>query len=249
MKAIRMLLTAFAVMLFAQQAVAQERRAVKNGFDLSAASNKRIIVFRPKVIVSAQSTGGMFEPNAAWTDEARKNIEVALAARQQALGNIIVPAPDAMGEDARRVQEYTALFAAVSRAVIDYQFFIGNRLPTKKRDNKADVFEWTLGSEIALLPGAKDADYALFIFNRDAYGSTGRKLLQVVALLGPGIAIKSGEHEGFAGLIDLKTGDLLWLNADKAMGGDVRTPEGAQKRVAQLLEGFPGANAPSGAAR
>jgi hypothetical protein len=27
------------------------------------------------------------------------------------------------------------------------------------------------------------------------------------------------------------------------MGGDVRTPEGAQKRVAQLLEDFPGSTA------
>jgi hypothetical protein len=52
--------------------------------------------------------------------------------------------------------------------------------------------------------------------------------------------VKSGEHKGFAGLVDLRTGDLVWLNADLAMGGDVRTPEGAQKRVAQLLEDFPG---------
>ena len=65
-------------------------------------------------------------------------------------------------------------------------------------------------------------------------------MLQAVALLGPGIAVKSGEHKGGAGLVDLKTGDLLWLNADFAMGGDVRDVEGAEKRVGQLLEEFPG---------
>jgi hypothetical protein len=149
-------------------------------------------------------------------------------------------APEAVGEQARLVDEYTNLFHAVSDAVITYQFFAGNRLPTKKRDNKAGVFDWTLGEGVRDLPGAQDADYALFIFNKDAYGSTGRKLLQVAALLGPGIAIKSGEHKGAAGLVDLKTGDLLWLNADFAMGGDVRDEEGAEKRVKQLLEDFPG---------
>jgi hypothetical protein len=85
-----------------------------------------------------------------------------------------------------------------------------------------------------------DADYALFLYNRDAFGSTGRKLLQMVALLGPGLSVKSGEHKGAAGLVDLRTGDLLWLNADFAMGGDPRDPAGADKRVAQLLEDFPG---------
>lgn len=229
-----------AALVMALPANAQERTAVRQGFELSASSGKTILVFRPAVSVGAQSTGGMFEPNGEWTDQARKNIEAALRERQAGLGNKVVMAPESYGDDARRVEEYSNLFATVSQAVIKYQFFVGNRLPTKKRDNKAGVFDWSLGRGVAELPGAKDADYALFIYNKDAYGSTGRKLLQAVALLGPGIAVKSGEHAGYAGLIDLKTGDLLWLNADGAMGGDVREADGAQKRVGQLLEEFPG---------
>lgn len=229
-----------AVLAATAPVAAQERTAVKQDFVLPANSGKVILVFRPTVSVGAQSTGGMFEPNADWTDLARKNIDAALLQRQAGLGNKVVIAPESYGEDAQRVEEYSKLFAAVSQAVIQYQFFIGNRLPTKKRDNKAGVFDWSLGPGVASLPGAANADYALFLYNKDAYGSTGRKLLQVVALLGPGIAVKSGEHAGYAGLVDLKTGDLVWLNADGAMGGDVREADGAQKRVEQLLEEFPG---------
>src|SRR3546814_16319803 len=98
--------------------------------------------------------------------------------------------------------------------------FLSSLLPTKKRCNQADVLEWSLGSCFSALPEAKDANDALFIYNKDAYGSTGRKLLQFTAALG-GVSVKSGEHAGYAGLVDLKTGDLLWLNADGAMGGDV----------------------------
>lgn len=221
-------------------AAAQERSAVKQGFSLAANSNKRILVFRPSVSAGAQSTGGLFEPNAEWTERAKVNIQVALNKLQSQLGNEVIVAPEAFGEDARNVEEHMALFAAVSRAVIEYQFFVGNRLPTKKLDNRAAIFDWSLGEGVANLPGAKDADYGLFIYNKDEFGSTGRKLLQVVAILGAGISVKSGEHVGYAGLVDLKTGDLLWLNADAEMGGDVREPDGSEKRVRQLLEDFPG---------
>jgi hypothetical protein len=221
---------------------AQERSAVKQGFELAPNSGKRILVLRPSVRVGAQSTGGMFEPNADWTEKAKENIQTTLKDFQAKLGNATVVAPEAYGESAQIVEEHMALFASVSQAVIGYQFFVGNRLPTKKADNKNDVFDWSLGTGVSELPGAKDADYALFIYNKDAYGSTGRKILQVMALLGPGIAVQSGEHVGYAGLVDLKTGDLLWLNADAAMGGDVRELEGSQKRVSQLLEDFPGSN-------
>lgn len=236
----RLAAAALLALTMASQAAAQERAATKQGFELPANSGKRILLFRPKVSVGAQSTGGLFEPNAEWTDQARKDIDAALRKRQGALGNVVLLAPESYGDQARLVEEYTSLFDAVSQAVVSYQFFVGNRLPTKKRDNKKGTFDWSLGAGVRDLPGAKDADYALFIHNKDAYGSTGRKLLQAVALLGPGIAVKSGEHKGAAGLVDLKTGDLLWLNADFAMGGDVRDVDGAEKRVGQLLEEFPG---------
>lgn len=214
---------------------------MKQGFSLPANSQKKILLFRPVVRVGAQSTGGMFEPNADWTEKAKANIEAALTRFQNRLGNEVVSAPEAYGEDAQNLQEHMSLFAAVSQAVIEYQFFVGNRLPTKKRDNKAEVFDWSLGQGVASLPGARDADYGLFIYNRDAYGSTGRKVLQIMAMMG-GVSVKSGEHMGFAGLVDLKTGELLWLNADGEMGGDVRDSDGSEKRVAQLLEDFPGSN-------
>ncbi len=228
------------VSIFGTAASAQERTATRQGFELAANSGKKILVFRPTVKVGAQSTGGMFEPNAQWTEDARRHLSDALLAKKATFGNEVIFAAEPIGSDAIILQEHMALFSTVAASVIQYQFFTGNRLRTKKRDNKANIFDWSLGSGVSALPGASQADYGLFIYNEDQYGSTGRKLLQIVALLGPGISVKSGEHKGYAALVDLKTGDLLWLNADGAMGGDVRDAEGAEKRVSQLLEGIPG---------
>ena len=169
--------------------------------------------------------------------QARENIGQALRGCQAKLGNEIVMYDEKFERgDGPLAAQYAILFGAIAHSVIEYQFFKGNRLPTKVRRN---AFEWGMGPGLAAMPSLKGADYGLFINTNDAYGSTGRKVLQVVAMFG-GIAVTSGEHIGYAGLVDLKTGDLVWLNADRQMGGDVRSPEGAAKRVRQLLEGFPG---------
>lgn len=214
---------------------AQEKTGNKPGFMLAPGS-ARIVLMRPSIKVGEQSTGGMFEPNADWTAQSRGNLNHAIAAIQGQLGNSVADLVEPAGTDAAALAEYQALFATLADSVIVYQFFPGNRLPTKKRKGQ---FSWTLGPGVASLPGLAGADYALFVTTEDQYGSAGRKVLQLFAAMG-GVSVISGVHKGFAGLVDVKTGDLVWLNADLQMGGDVRTEDGAQKRVTQLFEGFPG---------
>lgn len=225
-----------AVLLFVSTPVlAQEKTGTKPGFTLQPGS-ARIVLMRPAIRVGAQSTGGLYEPNADWTRQARENVAAALKAAQSRLGNEVTEYDEGASGEGQLATEYGRLFGAVADSVIEYQFFVGNRLPTKKRK---DSFGWSLGADIGKLRSLTGADYALFINTDDQYGSTGRKILQVVALMG-GVGVSSGVHVGHAGLVDLRTGELVWLNADRSMGGDVRTAEGAQKRVAELLEGFPG---------
>lgn len=223
------------VLLIAVPAAAQEKTGSKPGFTLRPGT-VRIVLMRPSIRVGSQATGGTFEPNADWTAQARENITRALNSIQANLGNQVVVYDEGASGEGPLATQYGNLFGAVSESVIEYQFFVGNRLETKKRKN---TFEWGVGPELANLKSLQNADYALFINTNDAYGSTGRKALQIFAAMG-GISVTSGVHVGHAGLVDLKTGELVWLNADRQMGGDVRTPEGATKRVTQLLEGFPG---------
>jgi hypothetical protein len=91
----------------------------------------------------------------------------AIAAMQSQLGNVVAAYDEPVSSSAVRAVEYRALFDAVAQSVIVYQFFPGNRLPTKKRK---DSFAWTLGAEISALPGLESADYALFIITEDQYG-------------------------------------------------------------------------------
>lgn len=206
--------------------------AMRKGFVLPA-GEVRILVLRPEIAVGSQTTGGMNEPNAEWTQTARANLVAALARAPAIQGSRIVMAPELEGEAGAVLNDYTALFKAIANAAFNHKMFPGNKLPSKKGD-----FEWTLGEGAAALKPL-GGDYAMFFYTYDSYGSTGRKVAQVVGLLlGAGL-IPAGVHVGYAGLVDLSTGDLVWLSADTGINGDPRTVEGADKRIAQLLEDFP----------
>jgi len=231
---------ALGLALSAAPVLAQEKSAAKPGFAFPTDHAVRILVFRPEVKVGSQSAGGTVSPNAEWSRAARQNILDALTRARPGGAADVVFMPDPEGEDAAALlADYRALFGAVADTVLEHRLFKGDRLPTKKTG-----FEYSLGPDVARLAAGTGGDYALFLFTNDAYGSTGRKLLQVAGLLmagatGIGAGISSGQHSGYAGLVDLRTGDLIWMNADLRMGGDVRDADGASKRVTQLLEGLP----------
>lgn len=224
-------------------ALGQEKAAVKPGFAMPVDKPVRILVFRPDVKVGSQSAGGVVTPNAEWTANARKHLADALVAARPGGASEVVFMPELEGDNAVLLNEYRSLFKGVAATVLQHRLFKGDRLPTK-----ITGFEYTMGPGTARLAELGGGDYGLFVVTNDAYGDSGRKALQVFGLLmsaatGFGGMVSSGVHAGYAGLVDLRSGDLLWLNADLKMGGDVRDAEGAGKRVGQLLEDFPQAGA------
>jgi hypothetical protein len=238
------LFAAFAAvfLLFPVAASAQERSALKDGFAFPKDQQVTIAVFRPDVHVGSLTAGGVDEPNADWTAEARKLIGDALQRNgNMAEAKFAFPEEPA-GDDGAYLAEYRSLFRAVADAIMIHKLFPGNRLPTKK-----EAFDWTLGAGAQRLRELGGSDYALFLFTHDAYGTSGRKTAQILGAM-LGAYVPAGIHIGYAGLVDLRTGDVVWFNADPQMGGDVRTVEGADKRVGQLLAGLPGTAAPAVAA-
>lgn len=214
-------------------AIGTESSASKSGFAFPAEGPVKILVFRPDVHVGSQSAGGLNEPNADWTAEARNQLGIALEKAQGQRSNELVLMPELQGDQASLLADYRSLFKAVTDTVLAHRLFPGNRLPTKK-----DSFNWTLGSGASQLAQIGGGDYGLFIYTYDSYGSAGRKAAQLIGAMF-GVGITSGVHTGYAGLVDLRTGELVWINADVQMGGDVRDALGAEKRVSQLLEDFP----------
>jgi hypothetical protein len=205
----------------------------------------KLLVLRPDVTVGSLTTGGMVEPRADWTDQARASIVAALRAQQAARGGkvtIIEHRNELPGVDPQELADVERLNAAVDDSIALHKY-LGDYLPTK-RGNRLD---WTLGEDAVRLGQKTGYDYALFLHAEDQVASGGRIALGVLGLAGCIVGFCAPNVGGqqqldYASLVDLRTGDVVWFNVVLAQSqvpgikfGDLRTPQGAQQMVERLL--------------
>jgi hypothetical protein len=175
------------------------------------------------------SGGGVLEPKADWTEAANRHFKAALLAKKERLGLRTVEIAD---KDADELAEVNTLHAAVARS-IDMHHFGPLSLPTK--EGKLD---WSLAEAVQPVKKATGADYALFSWVRDSYASAERKAAMIgLALLGVGIPL--GSQVGYASLVDLNSGQVVWFNRMMRGTGDLREAQPAAETVDALLSAFP----------
>ena len=222
---------ALAAVLFLASANAQEvdSRHLAPGFQTRSPGSALLIVPADMELFSI-SAGGVEEPKADWTEAAQQNFRAALAARGRQLGSRVVELGQAQLDEFADIH---ALHRAVAEAVVMHHSRSGRKLPTKN-----DRLDWTLGEAVRPLQVGTGADYALFTWIRDSYASGERKVAMfAMALLG---ALSfGGSQVGYASLVDLRTGRIVWFNDLDRMAGDLREPAGAQETIDTLLKGFP----------
>ncbi len=189
----------------------------------------RIVLVPPDTELFSLSAGGVQEPRADWTETARKHLRRYLMDATR-LGNVQELDERALDEFA----ELNSLHGAVAQSVFIHHMIGGiNALPTK-----AGLLDWSLGEAVAPLRERTGADYALFTWVRDSYASAERKATMVVmAILGVGLV--GGVQVGYASLVDLRTGRVVWFNHLARGTGDLREEQPAKETVEVLLKGFP----------
>jgi hypothetical protein len=204
----------------------------------------KLLVLRPDVTVASLTTGGMVEPRADWTDQARASIVAALKAQQAARGGnvTIIEHRNALpGVSEQELADVERLNSALDQSIVEHKY-LGNTLPTKRRIG----LDWTLGEAAVTLGQKTGYDYALFLHAEDEVASKGRIALGVLGLAGCFIgfcAPGGGQQQlDYASLVDLHTGEVVWFNVVTAGSeipgikfGDLRTPEGAAQMVERLL--------------
>ena len=203
-----------------------------------------LVVMRPSVQVGVVTTGGLVEPRAEWTDQARAFLLEAIRQQQSGRGGrtlILENRGDAPGVAAEQVADLERLFIAVGNSIILHRY-AGYTLPTKRRQG----IDWTLGEEAVAFGRSTGMEYALFLHAQDSFASTGRTAIQVLGIAGCFIgfcAPQGGGGQGaYASLVDLRTGEVVWFNLLQTSSmlpgvgfGDIRTREGAAQMVERLL--------------
>ncbi|HEX6741982.1 MAG TPA: hypothetical protein VF079_09355 [Sphingomicrobium sp.] len=205
----------------------------------------KLLVLRPDVSVGSLTTGGIVEPRADWTEQARTNIIAALQAQQSGRGGklqILQRRNQVQGVSEQEVADFERLFYAVGESIVLHKY-LGDYLPTKRRQG----LDWTLGEDAVSLGRKTGYDYALFLHAEDSVASRGRIALGVLGLAGCFVGFCAPNIGGatqldYAGLVDLKTGEVVWFNVVRAGSevpgiafGDLRSPQGAAQMVDRLL--------------
>jgi len=220
-------LLALVALACAGTAAAQSKNLAP-GF-VSLPKGAKVAIMPTDIELFVISAGGVVEPKADWTESASKHFKDALTRKQQTLG---LSSVELTAKQAEEADEVNALHGAIARAIAFHHF--GNlQLPTK--DGKLD---WSMGDSVQQIKEATGADYALFSFVRDSYASAERKAMMVgLALLGIGISL--GVQTGYASLIELNTGRVVWFNRLMRPTGDLREPDKADETIDALLREFP----------
>ena len=222
-----------ATLAAASAPAAAQSRNLAPGFT-SIARADDILVLPVDVELYSLSAGGVPEPKADWTQTAAGHMKQALQARIDELGLRSRHADEAHAEE---FAEQVSLHAAVAQSNAMHHAMGGvMALPTKQAQ-----LDWSFGDAMQGLQARSGARYGLFVWVRDSYASAERKAAMVaMALLGVGLT--GGIQVGYASLVDLQTGQVLWFNRLARASGDLREAEPAAESMKALLAEFPAAS-------
>ncbi|MGE5502073.1 MAG: hypothetical protein ACM3W4_09125 [Ignavibacteriales bacterium] len=195
-------------------------------------AGSKILIVQPDVQLSMLTAGGLLEPRADWSQQARDNLAHEIGATMDGRSHPVTTLDASTVLDGRAGQ-LMRLQEAVDVSILTYGM-MGVVLPTKK-----DNFDWTLGDGAKVLGDTYGADYALFTYGRGSFSSGGRKAAWLVGAA-LGVSIPMGAQQTFASLVDLRTGQVVWFNmAVPPAGMDMRTPGGAADLTKALLKDVP----------
>jgi hypothetical protein len=200
------------------------------------ADGARILLMPPDIELYEIGAFGTAEPRAEWTEAAKTHLVEALRQQNSARGLRLVDYdPSRVSADDRvEVEQLENLHGVVGRTILDHHY-----VPIRSLPSRGGKVDWSLGPEARRLRKVGDADYALFIYIRDTYSSLGRRAMQLVMLglfASPSIG---GQQLGFASLVDLDTGDIVWFNRILRDFGDLRDAAAADATATELLAGLP----------
>lgn len=191
-----------------------------------------VLLVKPDVELGVLTAVGLTEPRADWSQQGRDNLQAALQNSVQSSSHTF-RAVDPDTAEGGRTGQLMRLHQAVGASILIFEYgFV--KLPTKQAG-----FDWTLGEGAQVLAREYDADYAVFTFARGNYASSGRVAAAVVGAAF-GVGIPMGSQQLFTSLVELETGRIIWFNVGLAgPHADMRTPDGAQTLVNEMMKGAP----------
>lgn len=229
-------LIAFVLFFTASVAWSADTSIKKAHLDLGSLP-KRIVLIEPEIYVKELSVGGVAEKVDEWSVKAKNNVRSALAAQissRHLFDKLELP-ENLSPEEIALLDEHVALYDVVGSNAFYY-----GRAEFDAWQHKRTEFDYTLGSGLKTLADKSGADAALFIVGEDYISTGGRKAARVFAAMF-GVVLPPSPTFLSAALVDLRSGDILWMNYGFAMDSkDLRIAEDVNKMMNEMFLNYPG---------
>ncbi len=198
--------------------------------------NLSILVMPMDVTLTEMSFGGALAVRADWSENATDHLQNALNEFLAKLNANTIPYTQTSVAESPKSPDVqlVKLFSTVAKTISVHHYNPAMQLPSKE-----EAFDWTLGPDVMRLAASHDADYALFISVEDSYASAERVVAMAAAAILFGVSLQGGRQQGYAALVDLRTGDVAWFNQLFRGTGDIRTAEPAHETINALMTEFP----------
>jgi hypothetical protein len=221
-----------ALLCSSANAVVKNDRTVET-LENTAADRPVVLIMRPDIAYHLLTLNGISELHEEWTIAARKNFITAVEgfASDRNVDLVIMDPNEDLTDEERA---YDKLHYAVGQTVVALH------LNNKRLLTKNEQMIWTLGPGISFMADKYHADYALFSYYRDMEHSGGKIAADIfkAALFGAGAATPETES-GFATLVDLRTGNVVWANSVLIGSGELRDEDKARATVDDLFANLP----------
>ncbi len=227
-------------LLLALGAAAQTHVYTDSSVSAAMPAVKRVLFVPPDISVSELSAGGVIEKVPDWSKQARSHVMEALRKLAPNANFEIVAVPTLSAQEQQSLDQHTALYEVVA-VNVQRNGVSGGQVWTERL--KSGLTDYTLGPGLGFLADKTGADAALFVIAHDFVSTGERKVLAVVGALF-GAVVPLGRTFAVAGLVELRSGKLLWQSYDTSATPDLRVAADADKVVQDLFQAFPGIVAP-----
>jgi hypothetical protein len=200
-----------------------------------ADSRLKILLLPVDFDVMQFTASGIVEPMPAETTAAEEMLMTAARQVVSSSGRFeIVDMPPLSPEEADSLKEHLALYKLTSVCATQIIQVGGPAWQTKIRD-----FDYSLGDGLKFLVERSGADAAIVVAGGQLKSSGGR-VAMFLLLAAAGVAIPLGGAQVYAGVIDLDTGRIDWMEQLAGTKGDVTSAAGAELTIRGVIGRYPG---------
>lgn len=202
----------------------------------SATLPKKVLLIPASVRMYEVTAGGVKEEVPDWSAQASKNALKAIGAAFAKKGGVQeVAMPPLTAAEKAAVDEYVALYKLVS-----------NSMPSRLMMHKIRRFDYSIGPGLGAILARTGADAVVMVYGQDYVSTAGRKTKAVLGKI-PIVNIFTGGDVALGhsfmhiGVIELRTGDLLWINSEFRQGSsDMREYDDVEDQMAAVFKWYPG---------